>query len=109
MLAAALMRSIRYCDIDSARPGPRTNILIFLAKPDRYTAACPAELPPPTKTPSSLRQSRASIGEAQYHTPRPSKSLTLERDSRRYLAPAATTTERASTFRPSVKCRARGV
>ena len=45
------------------------------AWPDRNTAACPAELPPPTSTTSCSAQSRASIGDAQYQTPRPSKSV----------------------------------
>ena len=33
----------------SARPSPRTSIHTFAAKPERNTAACPAELPPPTR------------------------------------------------------------
>jgi hypothetical protein len=34
-------------------------------KPDRNTAACPAELPPPTRMISSVLHSLASTGEAQ--------------------------------------------
>src|ERR1700674_4100942 len=40
----------------------------------RYTAACPAELPPPTRVTSSPAHVFASSGDAQYHTPRPSNS-----------------------------------
>src|ERR1700730_7614234 len=74
ILSIALMRSMRYCDMLSAKLGPRTSIQIFLAKLRRKPPAWPAELPAPTKTISSSRQTRASIGEAQYQTPRPSKS-----------------------------------
>ena len=58
-------------------PWSRTRMDTFAAKPDRNTAACPAELPPPTSATCSPRQSRASMGEAQYHTPRPSNASRL--------------------------------
>src|SRR5258705_3190877 len=74
ILSVASIRSMRYCDMLSARLGPRTSIQILAAKLRRKTAAWPAELPPPTRTISSFRHRRASMGEAQYQTPRPSKS-----------------------------------
>src|SRR5712675_74642 len=58
ILSVASRRSIRYCDMLSARLGPRTSIQIFAAKLRRKIAACPAELPPPTRTISSLRHRR---------------------------------------------------
>ena len=54
-------------------PAPRTIMRTFAAWPDRNTAPWPAELPPPTRMTSSPAHSRASIGDAQYQTPRPSK------------------------------------
>ncbi len=52
--------------------GRRTSTRTWRALLARNTAAWPAEFPPPIKATSSLRQSRASTGEAQYETPRPS-------------------------------------
>ena len=66
IFSVASMRSMRYCDMLSLRLGPRTSIQIFAAKLRRKTAAWPAELPPPTRTISSFRHRRASMGEAQY-------------------------------------------
>ena len=57
----------------SARPGPRTIIRTLAAWAERNTAPWPAELPPPTRTTSSPAHRRASICDAQYQTPRPSK------------------------------------
>ena len=71
MLGIALMRSMRYRDIDWERLLPRIGMKIFLAKPERKIAAWPAELPPPTSAISSLRHILASIGDAQYQIPRP--------------------------------------
>jgi hypothetical protein len=50
-------------------------IVTLAAWADRKTAAWPAELPPPTRKTSSPLHSRASIGDAQYHTPAAFKSL----------------------------------
>ena len=58
-------------------PPPRMIICTLRAWPDRNTAAWPAELPPPTSTTSWPAHSLASIGEAQYQTPRPSKASRL--------------------------------
>src|SRR6188508_2962947 len=69
------MRSMRYFDMLAASPEPRTSIQTFVADPDRNTAPCPAEFPPPTTTTSAPMHALASIGDAQYHTPRPSMSL----------------------------------
>ena len=54
-----------------------TAYLLGYKKPDKNTAAWPAELPPPTRMTSSSRHMRASIGEAQYQRPRPSNSSSL--------------------------------
>src|SRR5262249_28500104 len=83
MFGVAAMRSIRYFDMLAASPGPRTSIQTFFADVDRNTAACPAELPPPTSTTSWSAHMRASIGEAQYQTPRPSIALRLAQSGRR--------------------------
>src|SRR5262249_38793705 len=77
MFGVAAMRSMRYFDMLAARPGPRTSIQTFEACADRYTAAWPAELPPPTSATSSPAQILASTGEAQYQTPRPSSAIRL--------------------------------
>src|SRR2546430_2284290 len=71
----------------------------------RKTAACPAELPPPTSTTSAPAHIFASIAEAQYHTPRPSNSLNRGTSGRRYRAPLAITTVRARSVRPSRNVR----
>src|SRR5580765_1532240 len=71
------MRSIRYFDMLAASPAPRTSIQTFEACADKYTAACPAELPPPTRTTSSPAHIFASTGDAQYQTPRPSSAIRL--------------------------------
>src|SRR3981189_1765475 len=92
ILSIARMRSLIYCDLLSAGFAPRTSIQILAAKLRRKTAPCPAELPPPTRTISSFRHKRASIGEAQYQTPRPSKSPRFGMLGRREGAPGATTT-----------------
>jgi len=55
-----------------AEAPPRMIMVTLRAWPDRNTAACPAELPPPTRATSCSAQSRASVGDAQYQTPRPS-------------------------------------
>src|SRR6516225_806930 len=72
MFGVAAIRSIKYFDMLAARPGPRTSIHTFSTYEERNTAPCPAELPPPTSTTSCPVHIFASIGEAQYHTPRPS-------------------------------------
>ncbi len=56
----------------SASPPPRTIIRTLADVVERNTAACAAELPPPTTITSWFTQSLASIGEAQYQTPLPS-------------------------------------
>ena len=48
MLGAASIRSIRYCDIESASDAARTTITTRLAKRERFSAAWPAELAAPT-------------------------------------------------------------
>src|SRR6266446_2064526 len=58
----------------SARLSLRTSMVTLAANPERKTAAWPAEFPPPTSATCSCRHVRASIGEAQYQTPRPSNS-----------------------------------
>src|SRR5919197_4635865 len=73
-LEVAAMRWTRYCDMLLASSGLRTIILTFAAWPARKTAACPAELPPPTTMTSCRAHSFASNGDAQYHTPRPSNA-----------------------------------
>ena len=48
----------------AARPAPRTSTWTWRAVRDRNTAACPAELPPPTTITSADRQRLASIAVA---------------------------------------------
>src|SRR5215469_1456945 len=64
-LPSALIRSMRYRDIEASSPLPLTIIVRRLTWDARYTAACPAELPAPTKAISSPSQSLASAGDAQ--------------------------------------------
>ena len=52
---------IRYCDMVSARSGRRTMIVTDRANLERWMAACPAELPPPTTTTSWPSISRAAV------------------------------------------------
>src|SRR5215467_3278521 len=65
------IRSIGYRYMLAPRLPPRITMVTFRAWPDRNTSAWPAELPAPTSMTSCSAQSRASTGEAQYHTPRP--------------------------------------
>ena len=58
----------------AASPGPRIIMCTLAACAERNTAACPAELPPPTSTISQPVHILASRPEAQYQTPRPSNS-----------------------------------
>ena len=67
----------------AASPGPRTIMCTFSTCADRNTAACPAELPPPTSTTSQPAHILASRPEAQYQTPRPSNSSMRPSDGRR--------------------------
>src|SRR5262249_20276085 len=83
MLSVAAMRSIKYFDMLAARLGPRTSIHTFDACAERNTAACPAEVPPPTTTTSSPAHIFASIGDAQYHTPCPSIAARFAHSGRR--------------------------
>src|ERR1700738_5236833 len=71
------------------RLGPRTSIRTWRAWLERKPAACPAEFPPPSRATSSSRQSRASTGEAQYETPRPSNCARFAISGRRSRAPPA--------------------
>ena len=50
----------RYSDMVSSIDGPRTTSVTLLAKRHRWTAACPAELAPPTTITSSPRIAGAS-------------------------------------------------
>src|SRR5437762_2669895 len=59
----------------AARPWPRTRMWTFDACCARNTAACPAELPPPTSATSAFAHIFASSADAQYQTPRPSNSF----------------------------------
>src|SRR5690606_13271082 len=101
----AWMRSMRYFDMLAASPAPLTSIETFSANSDRYTAPCPAELPPPTTTTSWPVLAFASIGEAQYQTPRPSSSLSPAQFGRRYRAPVATMTVWLVNAAPSASMR----
>ena len=60
----ASIREIKYRDMLSARPGPRTSKWTCLATPDRNMAAWPAEFPPPTTATSSPLHSWASTAVA---------------------------------------------
>src|SRR5215211_7325718 len=68
---------------------------------ERCTAACPAELPPPTTITSSSRHRSASDAMTALYTPAPVKRSTLAAESVRQRAPVATTTVRASACWPS--------
>src|SRR3954466_4026249 len=57
-------RRLRYRDIVSPSPGPRTSMCTWRAVAARKTAACPAEFPPPTTATSSPTHNWASIGVA---------------------------------------------
>ena len=48
MLPIAPIWSMRYCDIDASRLLPRTSSVTDRATREKKTAACPAELAPPT-------------------------------------------------------------
>jgi hypothetical protein len=52
---------IRLSGISFRTGRARTNIVTLRAKPARWTAACPAELAPPTTKTSSSRQANASV------------------------------------------------
>jgi hypothetical protein len=52
---------IRQCGIDAVRSAPRTSRVTDLAPLDRYIAACPAELAPPTMYTSWPWQAAASV------------------------------------------------
>ncbi len=77
VLSGVTIRSMRYFDMLAASPAPRTSIQTLEALPDRNTAAWPAELPPPTSTISLSAQRFASMGEAQYQTPLPSRAARI--------------------------------
>src|SRR5215469_1533340 len=62
---SAAIRSTRYRDIEASSPLPLTTIVRRLTWGARNTAACPAELPAPTRPTSSPAQSLASAGDAQ--------------------------------------------
>ena len=64
MFGLCSMRRIRYRDIVSASPSDRTSMCTRLDVCERYTAACPAELPPPTTITSSPPHSLASMAVA---------------------------------------------
>src|ERR1700721_206230 len=99
----------------SARLGPRTNIQMFLAKLRRKTADWPAELPPPTRTISSSRHRRGSIGEPNTRRRVPRNLADSERqgaDSEPRSQPRSSTPSRACHHRDGAQSafpRGRGV
>ena len=102
ILSIARMRSIRYCDMLSARLGPRTNIQIFLAKLRRKTADWPAELPPrPERSPRpGTGAPRSAKPNTRRRVPRnPAGSERQGADSEHRSQPRSSTPSRACHHR----------
>src|SRR5215472_626304 len=64
MMGISSIRDTRYAYMSLCKLSPRTTRYTLRACPERYTAAWPAELPPPTTTTSALSQALASFGVA---------------------------------------------
>ena len=61
MFGVSPIWSIRYCDMPLVSESPRTSMTTRRAYLEKYMAAWPAELAPPTMKTSSSRQDIASV------------------------------------------------